>query len=178
MFLEGPYNGSGMTTTLNTNNLIPLNSNTAYSTTTYGYTASIVGSIPNATIVDWVLVELRTGTTSGTKVAARAGFLKSDGTIVDIDGTSPVLFTGLSAGNYYIVIRHRNHLAIMSSSAIALSSSSLLYDFTTSQSQAYTSGTDPMVALSGGGFGMIAADANNSAIITAADVTPIISKFK
>ena len=31
-----------------------------------------------------------------------------------------------------------------------------------------------MVALSGGGFGMIAGDGNNSAIITAADVTPII----
>ena len=32
VYLEGPYNGSGaMTTTLNTNNLIPLNSNTAYS---------------------------------------------------------------------------------------------------------------------------------------------------
>ena len=66
----------------------------------------------------------------------------------------------------------------MSASAIALSSSSLLYDFTTSQSQAYTTGTDPMVALTGGGFGMIAADANNSAIITAADVTPIITNLK
>ena len=65
-------------------------------------------------------------------------FLKSDGTIVDTDGTSPVQFTGLSAGNYYIVIRHRNHLAIMSASAIPLSSSSALYDFTTAQSQAYT----------------------------------------
>ena len=48
VFLEGPYNGSGaMTTSLNTNNLIPLNSNSAYSTATYGYTASVVGSIPN-----------------------------------------------------------------------------------------------------------------------------------
>ena len=34
-----------------------------------------------------------------------------------------------------------------------------------------------MVALTGGGFGMIAADANNSAIITAADVTPIIANL-
>jgi hypothetical protein len=165
-----------MTTTLNANNLIPLNSNTAYSTTTYGYTASIVGSIP-ANIVDWVLIELRTGTGSETKVATRAAFLKKDGSIVDIDGTSPLLFTGLSAGNYYIVIRHRNHLAIMSSSAIALSNSSALYNFSTSQSQAYTSGTDLMVALTGGGFGMIAADANNSAIITASDVTPIIENL-
>ena len=47
-----------MTTTLNTNNLIPLNSNDAYSTVVYGYTASIVASIPNASIVDWVLMGL------------------------------------------------------------------------------------------------------------------------
>ena len=175
VFLEGPYNGSGlMTTTLNTNNLIPLNSDIAYPTATFSYTASVVGSIPNSSIVDWVLIELRTGTASGTKVATRAAFLKDDGTIVDIDGSSPVSFNGVSAGNYYIVVRHRNHLAIMSASAIPLSSNSSLYDFTSSQSQAYITGTDPMVALSGGGFGMIAADANNSAIITAADVTPII----
>ncbi len=178
VYLEGPYSGGGvMTTTLNTNNLIPLNSNTAYSTLTYGYTASTVASIPNSDIVDWVLVELRTGTASGTKVATRAGFLKSDGTIVDTNGTSPLQFSGLGDGNYYVVVRHRNHLAIMSSSAIPLSSNSALYDFTTLQSQAYTSGTNPMVALSGGGFGLIAADANNSAIITAADVTPIIANL-
>ena len=175
VFLEGPYAGGGaMSTSLNTNNLIPLNSNTAFSTTTYGYTASVVGSIPNATIVDWVLVELRTGTAAGTKVATRAGFLKSDGTIVDIDGTSLLNFAGVAAGNYYVVIRHRNHLPIMSATALALSISSTLYDFTTAQTQAYTLGTDPMVALTGGGFGLIAADANNSAIVTAADVTPII----
>ena len=178
VFLEGPYNGSGaMTTTLNTNYLMPLNSEDAYDTTAYGYTASTVASIPFTTIVDWILVELRTGTSSGSKVAERAAFLKSDGTIVDIDGTSPVTFTNLSDGNYYVVIRHRNHLAIMTASAILLSSSSVLFDFTTSQTKAYTTSSDPMVALSGGGFGMIAADANNSAIITAADVTPIITNL-
>jgi ligand-binding sensor domain-containing protein len=178
VFLEGPYAGGGaMTTTLNTNNLIPLSSNDAYSTAVYGYTASTVGSIPNSNIVDWVLVELRTGTASGTKVGTRAGFLKSDGKIVDVDGVSPLRFNGVNAGNYYVVVRHRNHLAIMSANAIPLSGSSALYDFSTSQSQAYTPDSDPLVALSGGGFGMVAADANNSAIVTAADVTPIIANL-
>lgn len=65
----------------------------------------------------------------------------------------------------------------MTSSAIPLSGSSALYDFSTSQSQAYTLGTDPMVSLPGGGFGMIAADANNSGIVTASDVTPIITNL-
>jgi hypothetical protein len=168
VFLEGPYNGAAeMTTTLNTSTLIPLNSNDAYSTVTYGYTESTVGSIPFPNIVDWVLVELRTGTAAGTKVATRAAFLKSDGTIVDTDGISPVHFSSLLDGNYYIVIRHRNHLAIMSSSAIPLNGSSTLYDFSTAQLQAY--GTNPMVALSGGVFGMYPGDASNDGQIDADD---------
>ena len=84
----------------------------------------LLGNIPDPDIVDWVLIELRTGTASGTKVGTRAAFLKSDGTIVDIDGTSPVRFAGLTEGNYYVVVRHRNHLAIMSANAIPLSGSS------------------------------------------------------
>jgi hypothetical protein len=169
VFLEGPYNGSGMTTTLNANNFIPLNSNAAYSTDVYSYTASTVDSIPNSDIVDWVLVELRE-TASGTEVGTRAAFLKNDGTIVDTDGSSPVTFTGLSDGDYYVVVRHRNHLAIMSASAIPLSGNSAEYDFTSSQSQAYTTGIDPMVALAGSVYGMIAADASRDGSINATDL--------
>ena len=164
--LEGPYAGTGiMTTTLNTNSLIHLNSNTAYPTSTYGYTASTVTSIPNSEIVDWVLVELRTGTAAGTKVATRAGFLKSDGTIVDTNGTSPLQFAGLGDGNYYVVVRHRNHLAIMSASAIPLSNSSALYDFSTAQLQAY--GTNPMADFLGNGtvFGMWMGDVNSDGVV-------------
>jgi hypothetical protein len=149
-----------MTTTLNINNLIPLSSNKAYPTTAYGYyTVSTVPSIPNPDIVDWMLVELRTGTASGTTVARHAAFLKRDGTIVDKDGSSPLTFQGLSKGDYYIVVRHRNHLAIMTASAIPLSSNSALYDFTTSQSQAY--GTEAMKDLGNGAFGIYSADGNN-----------------
>jgi hypothetical protein len=178
VFLEGPYTGSGlMNTTLKTNNLIPLSSNKAYPTTVYDhYTVSNIASIPNSDIVDWVLVELRTGTVGETKVAERAVFLKKDGTIVDLDGSSPVTFTGLSAGNYYVVIRHRNHLAIMSSSALTLSSSSTTsYDFTTSQSQAF--GTDALKLLSGGGYGMIAGDGNHDGFVTSTDFNIFNSKF-
>jgi hypothetical protein len=176
VYLEGPYSGGGvMTTTLNTNNLIPLNSNTAYSTLTYGYTSSTVTSIPSSDIVDWVLVELRTGTAAGTKVATRAGFLKSDGTIVDTNGTSPLQFAGLGEGNYYIVIRHRNHLAIMSASAIPLSSNSALYDFSTAQLQAY--GINPMKSFTGGGFGLYAGDANGDGFVTSTDFNVFNPKF-
>ncbi len=168
VFLQGPYNGSGaMTTTLNSSGLIPLTSETAYPSSTYGYTASTIASIPNSNIVDWILVELRSGTAASTKVAARAGFLKNDGTIVDVDGTSPLSFGGIFSGIYYIVVRHRNHLAIMSSAAISLSSSTPLYDFSTAQTKAY--GTNPMAVLADGKYGMWAGDADGSATIDSGD---------
>jgi hypothetical protein len=177
IFLEGPYTGSGlMSTTLNTNNLIPLSSNKAYPNAIYGhYTVSNLTRIPNSDIVDWVLVELRTGTSAETKVAERAVFLKSDGTIVDIDGSGPVTFTGLSAGNYYVVVRHRNHLAIMSASAIPLSSNSSLYDFTISQYQAY--GTNAMKDLGGGVIGMYTGDGNQDGLVTSTDFNVFNPKF-
>jgi hypothetical protein len=174
--LEGPYISSNlMTTILNTNNLIPLNSNEAYSTIVYNYTASVVGSIPNSNIVDWVLVELRTGTDSVTKVATRAAFLKNDGIIVDVDGSSPVTFTGLSDGNYYVVVRHRNHLAIMSASAIPLNGSFIFYDFSSAQMQAF--GTNAMKDLGGGFFGMYAGDGNSDGLVTNTDFNVFNPKF-
>ncbi len=47
----------------------------------------------------------------------RAGLLKSDGTIVDLDGESPLRFN-VPPGDYYIKVEHRNHLSVMSATAI------------------------------------------------------------
>ena len=75
----------------------------------------------------------------------------SDGSVVDLDGSSQVKFNGIVPGNYYIVIRHRNHLPIMSANPVNLSfTNSLLYDFSTAQTQAY--GTQPMKDFGGGVF--------------------------
>jgi hypothetical protein len=119
VLLQGPNSGGVMTTALNSGGLIPLNSATAYNATTFGYTAETVTSIPNANVVDWVLVELRTGTASSTKVETQPAFLLKDGSIVDVNGSSDVSFSA-SANSYYIVIRHRNHLAVISSTAVSL----------------------------------------------------------
>ena len=75
----------------------------------------------------------------------------------------------ISAGNYYVVVSHRNHLAIMSSSAIALSSSSELYDFTTAQTLAYQS--NPMEDFfTGGIYGMIAGDPDRDDSVNTTDL--------
>ncbi len=92
-------------------------------------------------IVDWVFVELRDATTNTTVVASQSALLQRDGDIVDIDGVSSLPFNGISANNYFVVIKHRNHLGIMSNTAIPLSRITTTVDFTDANNQ-ITFGTD------------------------------------
>jgi hypothetical protein len=134
-FLQGPYTSGVMTTSLATQGIVPLTQPYSVAPWSYSGTES-VASIPSG-VVDWVLVELRTGTAAASKVATRAAFVKSNGAIVDLDGTSTVGFPDLAAGSYYIVVRHRNHLALMSAGSVALSITSPLFDFTTGLEKVY-----------------------------------------
>jgi len=165
--LEGCYSNGSMTTLLNSTGMLPMSQ--PYKVAPWNYTGSErVYDMP-ADIVDWVLVELRTDTAANTTVGRRAALLKSDGSIVDLDGASQVLFRRITPGNYYIVIRHRNHLSIMSASPISLNfTNSTVYDFRSAQTQAF--GTNAMQDLGGGVFGMIAADANSDGTINATDL--------
>ena len=79
--------------------------------------------ISSNNIVDWVLVELRTGSsaaTATTVVSTRAALLRNDGVILDTDGSTDIDFYGIGNGNYYIAVYHRNHLAVLSSSSVNL----------------------------------------------------------
>lgn len=154
IFLEGGYSttSGNMATTLNSNGDLPLEQ--PYNTSPWnhngGELVSDLDSAPsngildfyenNPNLVDWILVELRTGTAESTKVAVRAGFIKNDGTVVGPDGVSPLRY-GVKEGNYYIVVHHRNHLSVMSSVTVALTNSSVAnYDFTTGSDKYYGSG--------------------------------------
>jgi len=174
VFLEGPYAGSGaMTTTLNS--LLPL-------TSPYG-TGETVGSIPNTDIVDWVLVEPRIAdapenATSATALAGwpKSCFLKSDGSIVALDGTSlpDVGNPTIIPGNYlYVVVRHRNHLSVMSNFGLSLEVNSFVYDFTTAVTQAFggASGYKELRLGPAGTCGMVDGDADGDLDIGANDFT-------
>jgi hypothetical protein len=167
VFIQGSYTSGGtMTTSLNSSGFMPFPQ--PYIVAPWNYTGSErVYNMPTD-IVDWVLVELRTGTEANTTVGRRAAFLKSDGSIVDLDGLSQVKFNRIVPGNYYIVIRHRNHLPIMSANPVNLSfTNSSLHDFSTAQTQAY--GSEPMVDLGGGLYGMYAGDGNGDGGINIVD---------
>jgi len=94
IFLEGPYSSGTMLTNLNSSGYLPLTQPYSAAPWNYSGTESVAAGFfsTHPTIVDWVLLELRTGTSAATTVAKRAAFIKSDGTIVDLNGLDPVTF--------------------------------------------------------------------------------------
>lgn len=122
IFLEGPYQGNGsMSTTLQTEGYLPVVS---------PYNDSrLAGPIP-ANITDWILLELRT---DGDNIVYQRSFLlRSDGQVVDINGSTETLrLPGVDEGNYYVLLYHRNHLPLISKEKIPFSfSQTTLLDFT------------------------------------------------
>jgi hypothetical protein len=168
VFLQGPWNGTDMNTHLLDNGLIPLEQ--PYDSAPWNYNGTEeVDAIPDD-VVDWVLVELRTGLAASTVEARRAGFLLKDGSVVDLDGSSSLSFYSVTQGDYYIVVKHRNHLAVMSATPQTLSVSSTTYDFTDDIIYAYESATistPPLKSISGGKFGMYSGDGDaNGTVFT------------
>ena len=162
VYLEGPYlAGGNMTTALKTAGSIPTTSPYADGRT--------VAAVPDG-VTDWVSVELRSSE-SGPSLIQESFFLKSNGLIVDMDGsTTNLAMPGIVGGDYFIVVRHRNHLAVMSALAQTLNASSAsTYDFSTGLGQYY--GTDPNRAkeVETGVYGMNAGDAIASGTVDAGD---------
>lgn len=73
----------------------------------------------NNAIVDWVFLELRSKTDSTKVLHTRAALIQRDGDIVDADGISPVNFFA-RVDTFYVVVRHRNHLGVMTKTPIPL----------------------------------------------------------
>ncbi|HRK27143.1 MAG TPA: hypothetical protein PK239_07615 [Chitinophagales bacterium] len=165
VYLQGPFNGATMNTSLQTApSVFPLAQ--PYGGAPWNYNgAENLLSVP-ANAVDWLFVELRDASFNPVAGGKRAVLLLSDGTLRDVDGTAGATFTGAVPGNYYIIVRHRNHLAVMSATQIGLPNA-LAYDFTTAAEQAF--GPNQQKALSGGVFGLYAGDFNTDGVITVAD---------
>jgi hypothetical protein len=163
MILAGPYDAASglMHDDLRANGLLPHTE--PY--TAMGYAdVGVDGAVPDTTwtitrqnaVVDWVLVELRDANDPTVVVARRAALLQRDGDIVGADGYNHLLFN-VAAGQYYIAVRHRNHLAAMTASAVTVDASTAVVDFTLQNTATY--GTAGQDALSYGRMGLWAGNA-------------------
>jgi 1,4-alpha-glucan branching enzyme len=114
---------------------------------TMATTAAVLAVTGANAIADWVFLEFRTGTTASTTVAyTKAALLQKDGDIVDMDGVSAVSLPLVAAGDYYIAVRHRNHIGFRTENTIAISAGTAPLDFTNNSIPLH--GTVPLVALS------------------------------
>ena len=162
-FLQGPYTGSGtMLTLLSRLDLTSSPYTEAPKTVSY--------TVPDS-VTDWVLLQFRS-TSNGTAIASKSCFLSNHGYVIDPNGFSTNISLGIPPASYYIVVKHRNHLAVMSSDLVELDGITS-YDFTTSESQAYikTVGAIPMANLGGTPtkYGMYDGDTDASGVVDVLD---------
>ncbi len=163
-FLQGPYSGGTMSDALRSASLLP----TVEPYANLGFThvggggseranAAVYNVTGNNAIVDWVFLQLRDKNNSATVLATRSALLQRDGDIVDVDGVSPVQFKGLSPDNYFVSVRHRNHLGVMGASTFGLfPTEPTSVDFSTIP----TYGTNAQKNLGSGVMGLWAGNAN------------------
>jgi len=78
-------------------------------------------------VVDWVLVELRSGSNPAQVVATRSALLQRDGDVIGTDGSTRLRFN-VPPGNYHVALRHRNHLGTMRLGSVELGAQQRLVD--------------------------------------------------
>jgi hypothetical protein len=173
VFLEGPFNDTIMNTHLSGSAVLPIGQ--PYNTAPWNYngTESVV-DIPNQDIVDWVLVEFRDatdapGASEATTVDIQAAFLKNDGFVVGMDGTSALSFNHSIVHSLFVVIRHRNHIDIISAYPVDDIGGIYTYDFTTSIDQAF-GGAAGYKSIIPGVYGMAGGDIDANGNIDFTDI--------
>ena len=186
VFLEGAFNAvtGFMHTTLNDHLLIPISQ--PYNVAPWNYYGTEhVTNIPSD-VVDWVLVELRQAATAadalpGTALPGwpKAYFLKTNGSIVDLDGTSiPTIGNpSITAGNnLFVIVRHRNSIAIISSTGMQTNCDDFTYNFKDAMSKAHGNSAGYKL-LSSGVYGMVSGDADSDGTISVNDFTKWATDF-
>ncbi|MBN1673119.1 MAG: PKD domain-containing protein [Kiritimatiellae bacterium] len=161
VLLQGAYdtNTHAMSTVLNAAGAIPAAS-------PYAADQRTVSSVP-PDAVDWVLLEFRQST-NGPAVFSRSMFLRANGQLMTDDGSTAFVVDVTSGDSYWLVVKHRNHLSVMSASPVTFSSSAVSYDFSTASSK-YFGGSPAAVELEPNVWGMRAGDTDSDGAVLAVD---------
>lgn len=162
VWLQGAYNtgSSNMNVELSNNQILPLWQ--PYNNIPWLHTsATVVSDIPiNAT--DWLLIELLN--TSFEPIATTAAFVDTNGNLLSTDGTLGVGFPYLNNTTmYYLIIRHRNHVDIMSAAPVTLNAA-ITHNF--GMPSNVKGGISQLHDLGNGSYAMLAGDVDGNGTIT------------
>ncbi len=167
VFLQGAYDSNTglMNDALRDQGLLPL---TDPYIATFKVDPAVLDISGNDAIVDWLLLELRDDADPSILQKQQAIFVQRDGDIVGLDGVSPPKIEGIRHGLYHLVIKHRNHIPIMSENPFLLTKAGLIYNFTLQDSYTGVAGFGQL-PLDGGVWAMFGGDADQSHEITGPD---------
>ena len=177
VILEGAYRFGSMQNDLRTKNLIPATPPDIYpynldpKRASYNQTA-----IPDSA-VDWILLEFR-NKVSSLGVRYISCFVGIDGKIIGRDGSYPLnLYSeGIDSGEYFLAVRHRNHLSVVTENSINLypeKSPKDTLDFSKPENLLGRENSLRILGFKSDGsllFGLIAGDINGDGIIDDSDL--------
>ncbi len=168
VFLQGAYNPAAglMQDSLRSKNYIPTTEpHTSLGLVQVGGSSgktiaspAVLSNLGNNSIVDWVLVEFRGQADSVIKKTV-AALVQRDGDLVATNG-GPLSVQGLADVNYFVAVRHRNHLGVCTKTAIPfVQNTALNLDFT-AMAPSLVYGTLGRFQFSNGRYAMWAGDVN------------------
>lgn len=168
--LQGAYSTGGqMQVSSGFFNQIPLTQ--PYQSAPWGYGGSESIASRPANMIDWVLLEVYNAADTSL-LETKAALLLNNGSIVDVSYISNptvggVYFQSVVANSaYYLVVRHRNHMAIISRTTVTLPNAGA-YNFTNFNN---VMGGAPQVANMGSGYyALLAGDYSANGIISVVD---------
>ena len=140
---------------------------------------------PAGNVVDWVLVEIWGDFTPGIPpityyqlFESRALLLQTNGKVVDIEGNKPK-FNFVDGTDIRVVVRHRNHLDVVSSELFS-GTKDVTYDFTTAATKAVVSAMSQALPqeVSYGKYCMWAGDFDNNHQMNSLDATFFFSLYR
>ena len=180
--LEGAFdeNTGLMRTNLAEENLLPLQQ--PYNTTPWNYEGyEKVNRLPDD-VTDWVLVELRSAADPNEVVFRKAALLRNDGRLLDVASVGNITLDGvvlpasLPNDSYFVAVRHRNHLDVMSNATIAITTApTALVDLSVPAN--VMEGNPQLVQLSNGDYALLAGDYNGDGVISVFDYNGYVSEM-
>jgi hypothetical protein len=173
VFIEGAFDGDSMTSGLTSS----FPSDQPYDQPPWFFNDPATVKLSNPDdIIDWCIVELRI--TQGDAESAvttlpsfaQACVIMKDGSVLNPEtGKLPWFFDSIP-GNKFVVIRHRNHLDIISLNPMSKNNGVYNYDFTES-SDKVLGGMSGYSELGSGYWGMAAGDTDGNGVINLLDLT-------
>lgn len=169
LYLQGAYlSASGVMSTALASGSGAMPLNQPFNAQPWSYTgAETIAQLP-ANATDWVLIEARNATNPNVIAETRAALLLNNGTLQDVSGTAGVQFYQLLPSTaYYFVVRHRNHLAVITAAPQTVTVTGANIDFTLPAN--VMMGATQLKLLPNGAYALAAGDIDANGVITVAD---------